>query len=209
MFGIPTAYDLGFSNEIGGGLISQLESVAKMIHLSASGAFDGTPFNRQVFLVSLGGFDTHAEQSTKHPLLLRELSLGLWKFQQAIEELGYANQVNTFTMSDFGRTMSNNGDGTDHAWGSSQLLMSGNGSESSGVLRGGQMFGELPDVTLSGESDHGDKGRIIPTTSQDQLNATLCNWFGVDESALRSIFPNLENFANDDGSLFLPGMFYS
>lgn len=208
LFGIPTAEDLGFSNDISGSLIRQLESVAKMIHLSASGAFESTPFNRQIFLVSLGGFDTHAEQSTKHPLLLRELSLGLWKFQQAMEELGHANQVNTFTMSDFGRTMSNNGDGTDHAWGAHHLLMGGDGSGSSGSLRGGTMFGELPDITLAGNGDHGDKGRIIPTTSQDQLNATLCNWFGVDSSILREIFPNLDNFERQDGGVFIPEMFY-
>lgn len=199
LFGVPSSTDLGFGSAISGQLIAQLESVAKMIHLAATGKFGNTAFNRQIFLVSLGSFDTHATQAAKHPLLLREVSLGLWKFQQAMEELGHANQVTTFTMSDFGRTMSNNGDGTDHAWGAHHLVVGGDGQGSSGNLRGGQMIGNLPDITLEGADDHDERGRIIPSTGQDQLNATLCRWFGVDESILSGIFPNLVNFRTATG----------
>ena len=105
---VPKA-DLGFNTDIKGSLISQLDAVAKMINLGASGAFEGTAFNRQIFFVSLGSFDTHSAQTSTHPLLLRELSLGLWKFQKAMEDLGHSKKVTTFTMSDFGRSMSNNG----------------------------------------------------------------------------------------------------
>ena len=195
LFSVPSANTLGFANDIGSSkLIPQLESVAKMIDIGATNAFDGNPHNRQIFMVKLGGFDTHAEQVSKHPLLLRELSLALGKFQTALKELGHENKVTTFTMSDFGRTMSNNGDGTDHAWGAHHLVIGGDGSGGFGNLRGGQMLGTLPDVSLDGADDYSAKGRIIPTLAQDQLNATLCRWFGVDDALMPTIFPNLANF---------------
>ncbi|MBO0612837.1 MAG: hypothetical protein RL122_267 [Pseudomonadota bacterium] len=201
---------LGFKGSIQGGLISQLEAVAKMIHLAATGKFNNNAFNRQIFLVSLGGFDTHATQASKHPLLLRELSVGLWKFQKALEELGHANKVTTFTMSDFGRTMSNNGDGTDHAWGAHHIVMGGDGQGAVGNFQGGQMIGRLPDVTLAGTDDHDKQGRMIPGLAQDQLNATLCRWFGANESMLASIFPNLSHFETQKGvadSAYFNGLF--
>ncbi|MES9827591.1 MAG: DUF1501 domain-containing protein [Candidatus Thiodiazotropha sp.] len=193
LFSIPTSQQLGFTNNIGGLLIRQLASVTKMIHMGASGIL-GPGYNRQIFLVRLGGFDTHAGQAEHHPLLLRELSLALWKFQMAMEELGYSQQVITFTMSDFGRTLTHNGDGTDHAWASNQLVMGGIGDHSPGSLDGGKLFGTPPDLRLGGNDDYGDKGRYIPTTAQDQVNAAIAQWFGVDDSLMRSLFPNLVNF---------------
>ncbi|MEW8037549.1 MAG: DUF1501 domain-containing protein [Candidatus Thiodiazotropha sp.] len=193
LFSIPSSQQLGFAKNINGVLIDQLASAAKMIHMGASGAL-GPGYNRQIFLVQLGGFDTHASQAEDHPLLLRELSLALWKFQRAMEELGYAKQVTTFTMSDFGRTLTNNGDGTDHAWASNQLVMGGVGDRSAGSLDGGRVFGTPPDLRLGGADDQGDKGRYIPTIAQDQVNAAIARWFGVDDSLMRSLFPNLVNF---------------
>ncbi len=201
LFAKPSKADLGFDKDIKGGLISQLSAVAKMIDLGSKGAFQGTAFNRQIFYVTLGGFDTHSGQTTKHPLLLRELSLGLWKFQKAMEELGHANKVTTFTMSDFGRSMSNNGDGTDHAWGAHHIVMGGDGLNAPGNLRGGEMIGNLPEITLQGADDHNQKGRIIPSLAQEQLNASLCRWFGVDENTLASIFSNLSNFETANGGV--------
>jgi uncharacterized protein (DUF1501 family) len=182
-------------------LINQLESVAKMIDMGTKDAFKSGGYKRQIFMVSLGGFDTHSNQDTEHPLLLRELSLGLSKFQNAMEELGHANKVTSFTMSDFGRTLGNNGDGTDHAWGAHHLVMGGDGQNNPGNLMGGQMLGQLPDVTIDGTDDYSDKGRIIPSTAQDQLNASLCRWFGVDEVLMPTIFPNLQNFVTFSGDL--------
>ncbi|MES9945660.1 MAG: DUF1501 domain-containing protein [Candidatus Thiodiazotropha sp.] len=193
LFSIPTNEQLGFSSNIKGTLIEQLESVTKMIHMGASGVL-GPGYNRQIFLVRMDGFDTHASQAQNHPLLLRELSIGLWKFQKALEELGYAQQVTTFSMSDFGRTLTNNGDGTDHAWASNQLVMGGVGNHAAGSLDGGKLFGTLPDLRLGGVDDYADKGRYIPTTAQDQVNAAIARWFGVDDSLMRSLFPNLVNF---------------
>jgi uncharacterized protein (DUF1501 family) len=193
LFEIPTAQQLGFTRTIRGRLLNQLEAVAKMIHLAASGNL-GAGNNRQIFFVELSGFDTHASQASEHPLLLRELSLGLWKFQKAMEELGHADKVTSFTMSDFGRTLSFNGDGTDHAWGSHQLVMGGYGTATEGLLSGGRMVGELPVMQLAGVDDFSNKGRMIPTTSQDQINAALANWFGAEQSLIRNLFPNLVNF---------------
>ena len=70
-------------------------------------------FNRQIFFVKFGSFDTHGNQAEEHPILLRELSVALWKFQKALEDMGVHKKVVTFTTSDFGRTIGNNGDGTD------------------------------------------------------------------------------------------------
>ncbi|MEJ2611939.1 MAG: DUF1501 domain-containing protein [Candidatus Thiodiazotropha sp.] len=193
LFDTPTQQQLGFSNPLRGELITQLEAVSKMIHLGASGGF-GEGYNRQIFFVQLSGFDNHASQAADHPRLLRELSLGLWKFQKAMEELGYADQVTSFTMSDFGRTLSYNGDGTDHAWGAHQLVIGGNGKRAAGHLNGGKLIGELPSLELSGDDDYSNKGRIIPTMAQDQVNAALTQWLGADQSLINSIFPNLSNF---------------
>jgi len=200
LFSVPTSDQLGLSDDIGGRLLSQLGAVAKMIDIGANGHFtDG--YNRQIFMVSLGGFDTHSEQDTKHPLLLRELSLALSSFQKALEEKGHANKVTTFTMSDFGRTLGNNGDGTDHAWGAHHLVMGGDGANLSGNFNGGQVIGTLPEMVLDGNDDYSDRGRIIPTTAQDQLNATMCRWFGVDGTLMPALFPNLANFAQSAGDI--------
>lgn len=212
LFQLPTFSDLGFEKDLGGRLLEQLENVAKMIHLAANNKLDNKTFNRQIFFVTLGGFDTHASQVYEHPRLLRELSLGLWKFQQAMEEFGLAKQVTTFTMSDFGRTITNNGDGTDHAWGSHHIVMGGDGNGGAGSLNGGAMLGSLPDIRLAGDQDFSDQGRIIPELCQDQLNATLCRWFGMDEGSLAGIFPNLQNFESNPGiarSAYLNDLFHS
>ena len=201
LFTVPTADQLGLEDTIGGRLMKQLGAVAKMIDIGASGGFNTDAYNRQIFMVSLGGFDTHSEQDTKHPLLLRELSLALSSFQKALEDKGHANKVTTFTMSDFGRTLGNNGDGTDHAWGAHHLVMGGDGAHQSGNFNGGKVFGTLPEMVLAGADDYSDRGRIIPATAQDQLNASLCRWFGVDDALMPTLFPNLANFGSSPGEI--------
>ena len=99
--------------------------------------------------------------------------------------------------------MSNNGDGTDHAWGGHHIVMGGDGNNTSGNLNGGQSLGTVPNVTLGGNDDYSDKGRIIPTTSQDQLNAAICQWFGVPTTDIETtLFPNLTNFSTKYLNLF-------
>ncbi len=212
LFETVSAADLGFSQGIDGEFIKQLEAVAKMIDLGTKNAFATGNYKPQVFYVGMGGFDTHSEQSSRHPRLLREISLGLWKFQKAMEELGHEKKVTTFSMSDFGRTMSNNGGGTDHTWGAHHFVMGGAGEKTPGNLNGGNMIGNIPNLSLDGADDYSNKGRIIPTQAQDQLNASICEWFGVEESLISTIFPNVSNFETTPGiikSAFLNDLFVS
>ena len=122
LFAIPTTTQTGLQEDLNGDLIENLEAIAQLIYLGSSSS--KMNFNRQIFFVKFGSFDTHGNQAEEHPILLRELSVALWKFQKALEELGAHKKVATFTTSDFGRTIGNNGDGTDHAWSTINLLLS-------------------------------------------------------------------------------------
>ena len=213
LFDVPSPEVLGFNDKLSGAFISRMNTVAKMVDMGAKDAFQTGDYKRQIFFVGVGGFDTHANQANSHSKLLRELSLGLWKFQKAMDELGHGEKVTTFSMSDFGRTLSiNAGLGTDHAWGSNHFVMGGAGNKTSGTLNGGKMFGTFPDLTPNGPDDYSDKGRMIPTTSQDQINASICEWFGVEQSLISELFPNLANFETTQGdmrSAYLQDLFVS
>lgn len=149
---------------------------------------------RQIFYVGLGGWDTHDNQATAHPRLLQTLSVALKAFQDNVDELGLGEQITTFTMSDFGRTLTSNGDGTDHGWGGHQLIMGG-------AVKGGELYGEMPSLELGSNDDLGD-GRIIPTLSVDQYAASLSRWFGLSENEINAVFPNLNRFDNSDLGFF-------
>jgi uncharacterized protein (DUF1501 family) len=161
---------------------SQLRQVARLIQ--ARSALD---MRRQVFFVGLGGFDTHDLQLPEHIRILTELSQGLSAFYQATEEMGVASQVTSFTASDFGRTVSTNGDGTDHGWGGHHFVLGG-------AVRGGRFFGTLPSLAQNGNPDDAGYGQIIPTTGVDQYAATLATWFGVDSGDFDTLFPRLGEF---------------
>ena len=161
---------------------SQLRQVAKIIQVrSALG------LQRQIFFVSMGGFDTHSGQLPQQGSLFNDLNQSLSAFYQATVELGVASNVTTFTLSDFGRTYSPNSDGSDHAWGSHHLIMGG-------AVKGGDFYGTFPTLAVNGPDDATGQGRWVPTTSLDQYAATLAAWFGVAPADLPSIFPNLANF---------------
>jgi len=206
LFTAPDMAATGLDKEIGSGLIKQLESVAEMIRIGR----DVLGLKRQFFRVSMGGFDHHASQIDKHPTQLRELSIALYQFQLAMESMGAANQVVSFTVSEFGRSATANGSGTDHAWGSQQLVIGGDGSLDSALTGGGTMIGKLPDLTSGGLDDVAKKGRMIPTIATDQYAGTIMRWFGVDKELMPAIFPNLKNFGTLDeigapnGSAYLP-----
>ena len=121
--------------------------------------------------------------------LLGMVDSALLAFQKGLEELGVANEVITFSCSDFGRTLRSNGRGTDHAWGGNSFVMGG-------PVDGGKIYGTFPDLTLDSNADVGYGGRLLPTTSVDQLFAELLRWFGVSSADLPYILPNIANFHN-------------
>ncbi len=166
-------------------MIAQLVSVRETLGL-----------RRQVFFCSGQGFDTHGGQVGTTPLdgthadLLGELDGALTAFQAAMTELNVADSVTAFTASDFGRTLVSNGTGSDHGWGSHHFVLGG-------AVRGGRLYGQLPTLAVGGPNDAGD-GRWIPTTSVDEYSATLARWFGVANSDLPLVLPNLGRFAMPD-----------
>jgi uncharacterized protein (DUF1501 family) len=174
------------------GLAQQLQVVARMIDAGISGV---TGARRQVFFVSMGGFDTHDLQNRSQADLMARLSQAMRYFDNTLGALGARNNVTTFTASDFGRTFTSNGDGTDHGWGSHHFVMGG-------AVRGGDLYGRFPTLAtknsnnnnFDGSPDQLGNGALLPTTSVDQLGATLGRWFGLNDTQLADIFPNLANF---------------
>jgi uncharacterized protein (DUF1501 family) len=166
-------------------LATQLKTVAKMIAVR-----DRLDMSRQIFYVGIGGFDTHDDQLLDQPGLLGDLSASLAAFHAATVELGVAQNVTAFTQSDFGRSLTSNGDGSDHAWGGVQVVIGGS-------VIGQTIYGEYPLLQIGSALDVGG-GRLIPSVSSDQYAATLARWFGVAEAQLPLIAPNLGNFAEHD-----------
>jgi uncharacterized protein (DUF1501 family) len=161
---------------------ARLAMVAKLIAIS-----QGLGLKRQVFFVQLGGWDMHGSQASAYGPLLAELSGAMNAFYNATIELGVANQVTTFTASDFGRTYIPNATGTDHGWGNHQMIMGG-------AVQGGDIYGKMQSLTVGADDDTG-RGRWIPTTSVDEYNATLATWFGVSAGNLSTVLPNIGRFA--------------
>lgn len=165
----------------------QMAEVARLIAMR-----NQLGMRRQIFFVQRTGFDTHALQAWPHGALLREVDEVISEFYRVMEQdLGIADEVTTFTESDFGRSLlSNANGGTDHAWGNLAFVMGG-------AVRGG-VYGAFPLLDVNGPDTIDRQGRFIPTTAIDQYGATLARWFGVPNSQLDSIFPNLRNFAARD-----------
>ena len=164
----------------------QMQQVARLMRLRAV-----TGMQRQVFFCTLGGFDTHSGQSWQQWDLLRQLAEAMAAFYAATVEMGLAQQVTSFTMSDFGRTLQPSGSGSDHGWGNHQLLLGG-------AVRGGTVHGSFPIPALGGADDANNRGVLIPSSSIDQMGATLARWFGVPAAELASVFPNIGQFASSN-----------
>lgn len=178
------------------GLASQLRSVARMIAVR-----DSLGLKRQTFFVSAGAYDTHGDQIASHGRLLGELNDALYSFQRTLEELRVEDSVTTFTASEFGRTLTSNGRGTDHAWATDYLVMGG-------AVEGGNIHGEPIEYSDLAQGQHNSEklfgnqdvgsGRFIPKYSTDQYGATLAKWMGINDADLDAIFPNLNRFDTRD-----------
>ena len=164
---------------------TQLQTVARLIAVR-----NELQMQRQVFFVATGGFDSHDDQNLNQPGLLGGVSDAMTAFYDATVELNVASSVTAFTQSDFGRTLTSNGDGTDHAWGGNQLVVGG-------AVNGGDLYGSYPALEIDGPEDVGG-GRMIPSTSADQYAATLARWFGIPDIDLDIVAPNLPNFIQRD-----------
>ena len=166
------------------GLAAQLQQIAQIIQVRAA-----LGVQRQIFFAGIGNFDTHSNQLTLQGNLLAAISPAIHAFYQATQEMGIAGNVTTFTMSDFSRTFQpNSNTGSDHAWGSHHIVVGG-------AVNGGRMYGTFPTLALAGPDDSGSNGRWVPTTGTAQYAATLAQWFGLPQSQLAAVFPNIGNFA--------------
>lgn len=170
---------------LSGSAARQLKTIAMLME-----GRQQTQMRRQVFYVHQWGYDTHGSQAVLHQALLSDLAPALKAFQDAVTALGLANNVTSFTLSDFGRTFKPaSSGGTDHGWGNYAFVIGG-------AVRGGDFYGKLPAQALDGPDDLGNAGRWIPTTSLEQYGATLTRWFGIVESDLPYVFPNIGAFPN-------------
>ncbi len=163
-------------------LAEDLSMVAKTI-----AARQTLGMNRQIFFVSLGGFDTHNDFNDHSDLMLA-LSTALGEFYTALQELGVENDVTTFTISDFGRTLTSNGNGSDHAWGGNVMVMGG-------AVKGKEIYGQYPDLYIDDNPlSNNSRGRMIPQVSCDEYFAELISWFGVSDGDIPYVLPNIGNF---------------
>ncbi|MFN7724833.1 MAG: DUF1501 domain-containing protein [Rubrivivax sp.] len=175
------------------GLAQQLQVVARMVEAGMSGA---TGVQRQVFFVSLGGFDSHDLQNRTHADLFARIAHALRYFDTALGALNARSNVTTFTASDFGRTFTSNGDGTDHGWGSHHFVMGG-------AVKGGDLYGNFPTLGVKNANNNNfdssphqlGNGALLPEVAVDQLGATLGKWLGLSDTQLLDVFPNLKNFS--------------
>jgi uncharacterized protein (DUF1501 family) len=178
---------------------NQLKQIARLIKKRGD-----LSINRQVFFAEVGGFDTHQYQVGNQTSLLAQVSQAMRAFYDEMGVQGIQNNVTTFTLSEFGRTMnpagSGGGVGSDHGWGNHMLVMGGS-------VMGGNFYGStrpdgsgnyFPTLTLGGPDDvdtgSGARGRWLPTTGVEQYAGTLANWFGVSSQDMSAVFPNLVNF---------------
>jgi uncharacterized protein (DUF1501 family) len=165
------------------GLASQLQTVARII-----GARGTLGMQRQVFYVSMGGFDTHDNQNANHATLMQRLADAIAYFDtlMALPAINALNDVTLFTASEFGRTLTSNGDGTDHGWGAHHIV-------AGGAVRGKEIYGTFPLIGVNTDDDVG-QGRLLPKISVDQYAGTLARWFGLTDAQVQTIFPNIVNF---------------
>jgi uncharacterized protein (DUF1501 family) len=186
-------------------LALQLQMVARLIQANQAG---GLNLKRQVFMVGFGGFDNHDNQNQEHADRMAQLDHALQYFDNVLGNMpggvDRRSQVTTFTGSDFGRTFTNNGDGTDHGWGGHHVVMGG-------AVKGSEVYGKFPSYSTATDKGVFDSpnqignGSLLPTTSVDQLAFTLGRWMGVSDANLLGILPNLGQFNASEQDLGFMG----
>jgi uncharacterized protein (DUF1501 family) len=199
---------LQYSNPLTGAatfnqLAQQMQIVARMIDASSA---SGVGAKRQVFFVSIGGFDSHDNENRNNADLMARLAHAMRYFDSTLVGMGAQNKVTAFTASDFGRTFTSNGDGTDHGWGAHHFVMGG-------AVNGGDIYGNFPVLGAKNANNNNfdsspnqlGNGSLIPETAVDQLGATLAKWFGVSGTDALTVFPNLANFTTRDLGFMKPG----
>mgnify|MGYP001002750399 CR=1 FL=1 len=171
-------------------LAAQLQTVARVI--GGRGALGA---KRQVFFVSIGGFDTHDAQRVNQGNLMTRIGQALEYFDRLLASpaINALNEVTLFTASEFGRTLTSNGDGTDHGWGAHHIV-------AGGAVQGGDIVGTFPQIGVNTNDDVG-QGRLLPKLSVDQYAGTLAKWFGLSDGQIATIFPNIVNWGS---SRYLP-----
>jgi uncharacterized protein (DUF1501 family) len=175
---------------------SDLSSSFAMIARTIAGR-EKLKMSRQIFFVEFGGWDHHDKLLDSQRDMFAELDRALFSFQSALEELGVADQVTTFSMSEFSRTLTSNGNGTDHAWGGNVFVLGG-------AVKGQRIFGKYPSLALGANNPQEvGGGSLIPTISTDAYFAELALWYGVSPSDLALLFPNIGYFS-DVGSGSMP-----
>ncbi len=162
-------------------LANQMKMVARAI-----AAHEGLNHKRQTFFIQSGGWDHHNEVLNAQTVMLADIDVAVKYFKEAMDEIGMSDKVVLFTASDFGRTLTSNGQGSDHAWGGNQFVLGG-------PVNGGKIFGQYPSLAL-GNNLMLDRGRIIPTTSVDEYGSELARWLGVTSGEMDTVFPNIQNF---------------
>ena len=176
-----------FADLANNSLASQMKMVARLI-----AARNNLGAKRQVFFVSIGGFDLHDNLLTGHTTNMKRVSDAMSAFYQTTANLGVASDVTAFTASDFGRTLTSNGDGSDHGWGSHHWVVGG-------AVKGKAFYGTAPPVSVGSTTApddqwHVGQGRLLPSTSVDQYAATLAKWFGVSEQEMPNVLRNINRF---------------
>ena len=165
------------------GLSQDLKKIAELISVRS---FLGA--SRQIYYVTYGGWDHHDNVLTNQANMLPVLSTALAEFNNAMKEINMHDNVVSFTISDFARTLTSNGNGSDHAWGGNQIVMGG-------PIHGSRVFGNYPSLSLvNNDFNLSTRGRILPTTSVDEFYAELALWYGVSPNDLNYVLPNLCNF---------------
>lgn len=168
------------------GVGGQLHMILRLIY-----SREVLKMKRQIFFCSLGGFDTHDDQLNDQNALLTAMNTAIYDFYKATETLGFADKATLFTASDFNRTYSSNGKGSDHAWGSHHFVVGG-------AVNGQQVYGNLPILQTGGPDDTSNRGAWIPTTSTDEYAATMAKWFGVSSADMPLVLPNIGRFQHPD-----------